>query len=164
MDTPIYSSWIDIKVTVVTTNVDELNVIKREIKALKAAAKKNNYRGTYSIKDTQDIDPDVMSWVRVMNLILGGGYDHVNERITTRTHNAANKPMMTVKVSLSLLGSKLADRLLNQPVESLIEEVKLMYNCEVDSAVIEIKKYLNRFEPKFNGLPKIIQSIREVCN
>ena len=156
MEEPIYSSWIDIKVTVVTANVDELNGIKREIKTLKDTAKKNNDRGTHSIRDTQDIDPDVMSWVRVMNLILSGGYDHVNERITTRTHNSAAKPMMTIKISLSLLGSKLADRLLNQPVESLIEEVKLMYNCNVDSATVDIKKYRNKFEPQFNGLPIIV--------
>lgn len=164
MEEPIYNSYVDIKVTVVTPNADELKGIKKELKALKAASKKNDCRGTYSIEDTQDIDADVMSWTRVINLILGGGYEHTNDRIAFRTHNSAAKPMLTIKVSLALSGSKLADRLLSRPVERLIEEVKFMYNCDVDSAAVEVRKYRNRHEPQFNGLPRIIKSIREVCN
>lgn len=164
MEEPIYNSYVDIKVTVVTTNVEELKGIKRELRSLKATAKKGDSRGSLVIADTNDIDPDVMSWVRIMNLILSGGWEHVNDRITFRTHNSATKPMMTIKVSLELRGNKLADRLLSQTVERLINEIKLMYNCDVDSAAVDVRKYRSRFEQKFNGLPKIIKSIREVCN
>lgn len=164
MEEPIYNSYVDVKVTVVAAKVDELKRIKKELKALKDTTKKGDFRGSCVIVDTDDIDPDAMSWARIMNLILSGGWEHANDRLTFRTHNSAIKPMMTIKVSLELQGSKLADRLLSRPVENFIEEIKLMYNCEVASAAVEVRKYRNNFEQKFSGLPKVIKSIRKVCN